>query len=439
MPDLPVDIDATYPDDAERPDRKLHQQHHDALHERYNEENVATRECFDLADFGADPTGATEIGPAMQAAVDAIAATPRQTGKICVGPGYYLWRTEVDFSEVGNLEIEGPRSVLRSFDLYSSGAHFISDQSPFTMFRLASSSIGNAQMVTLRNLSCIISSFNLTTSENNSPGDCKIIGYDLDSGYGVDLVCVDCDFSTPSGFFNPEDIFTNLPATSPVVEVGSYELATFVRTRIAGGTGGIDVIGYGIDVEHLELDRCRIIGAYGVRITDSEGTGVGVLLISRSQFGTFFNGSPDGSPQIEVDVAFGGGVDSGRIINNVFYSAYPIKVTAPYGTFTINDNVSLYGHIFDPAIYFDGGASGRALIADNHLWSTGSPDPTEPGIVIAGGNYNKVTGNLVHGYDYGASVHAAATNTNVSGNTLHGLTGDLLDAGTGTYVNGNQP
>lgn len=37
MPDLPVDIDTTYPDDADRPDRKLHQQHHDALHARYNE------------------------------------------------------------------------------------------------------------------------------------------------------------------------------------------------------------------------------------------------------------------------------------------------------------------------------------------------------------------------------------------------------------------
>lgn len=41
MPDLPVDIDATYPDDNSTPvERKLHQQHHDALHARYNEENA---------------------------------------------------------------------------------------------------------------------------------------------------------------------------------------------------------------------------------------------------------------------------------------------------------------------------------------------------------------------------------------------------------------
>lgn len=37
MSDLPVNVDATYEDDAGDPSRKIHQQHHDSVHALYNE------------------------------------------------------------------------------------------------------------------------------------------------------------------------------------------------------------------------------------------------------------------------------------------------------------------------------------------------------------------------------------------------------------------
>lgn len=47
---LPTNIDVTYPDDPTRPDRKLHQQYHDALHVQYNDFEGTTPADFGSAD-----------------------------------------------------------------------------------------------------------------------------------------------------------------------------------------------------------------------------------------------------------------------------------------------------------------------------------------------------------------------------------------------------
>lgn len=62
LPELPTNVDDTYPDDPTRPDRKIHQRHHDALDAQYNPWRGIEPQAVDAAIAAAAAAAAAEVG-----------------------------------------------------------------------------------------------------------------------------------------------------------------------------------------------------------------------------------------------------------------------------------------------------------------------------------------------------------------------------------------
>jgi parallel beta-helix repeat protein len=81
------------------------------------------------------------------------------------------------------------------------------------------------------------------------------------------------------------------------------------------------------------------------------------------------------------------------------------------------------------------GGSVNTTIANNHL--IGSPETTEPGILVSGSSGTKIVNNVVRSYDSGINVEEN-TNTTVAGNDLIGKSfGLILIDSTGTKILSN--
>jgi parallel beta-helix repeat protein len=82
------------------------------------------------------------------------------------------------------------------------------------------------------------------------------------------------------------------------------------------------------------------------------------------------------------------------------------------------------------------GGSVNTTIANNHL--IGSPEPTEPGILVSGSSGTKIVNNVVRSYDSGINLEEGNTNTTVAGNDLIGKSfGLILIDSTGTKIVSN--
>jgi parallel beta-helix repeat protein len=82
------------------------------------------------------------------------------------------------------------------------------------------------------------------------------------------------------------------------------------------------------------------------------------------------------------------------------------------------------------------GRSVNTTIANNHL--IGSPEPTEPGILVSFSSRTKIVNNVVRSYDSGINLEEGNTNTTVAGNDLIGNSfGVILIDSTGTKILSN--
>jgi parallel beta-helix repeat protein len=82
------------------------------------------------------------------------------------------------------------------------------------------------------------------------------------------------------------------------------------------------------------------------------------------------------------------------------------------------------------------GRSVNTTIANNHL--IGSPEPTEPGILVSFSSGTKIVNNVVRSYDLGINLEEGNTNTTVAGNDLIGNRfGVILIDSTGTKMLSN--
>jgi parallel beta-helix repeat protein len=82
------------------------------------------------------------------------------------------------------------------------------------------------------------------------------------------------------------------------------------------------------------------------------------------------------------------------------------------------------------------GRSANTTIANNHL--IGSPEPTEPGILVSVSSGTKIVNNVVRSYDVGINLEEGNTNTTVAGNDLIGnKVGVILIDSTGTKMLSN--
>src|SRR5215213_2828610 len=82
------------------------------------------------------------------------------------------------------------------------------------------------------------------------------------------------------------------------------------------------------------------------------------------------------------------------------------------------------------------GGSVNTTIANNHL--IGSPETTEPGILVSFSSGTKIVNNVVRSYDSGINLEEGNTNTTVAGNDLIGKSfGVILIDSTGTKILSN--
>ena len=82
------------------------------------------------------------------------------------------------------------------------------------------------------------------------------------------------------------------------------------------------------------------------------------------------------------------------------------------------------------------GRSVNTTIANNHL--IGSPEPTEPGILVSFSSGTKIVNNVVRSYDLGINLEEGNTNTTVAGNDLiDDSFGVILIDSTGTKILSN--
>ena len=82
------------------------------------------------------------------------------------------------------------------------------------------------------------------------------------------------------------------------------------------------------------------------------------------------------------------------------------------------------------------GRSVNTTIANNHL--IGSPEPTEPGILVSFSSRTKIVNNVVRSYDSGINLEEGNTNTTVAGNDLiDDSFGVILIDSTGTKILSN--